>query len=262
MAKPKFAPIKGAYKKECFGQKIRLPLTSLFVASPRSDVKAGLSRFIANVACAHHALVAQHLRENVLQSSVVYPSFALVIFVCNAIKAVVADIERCAEAVAAVFRRVTVDAAQFRYVLVRAEHRTDNDFVKRIALPLQRVDEATRNLIEQTLGAGNKIRDGVGEMLHPVKRVVVDVHEVFLAPLRLFPVSNLRDSQPLCRCQLYVVHVGETVLVVANAPNLILHRCAVGMLQYERFAWHGEQAVDMAAVDDDGVVCCWQSSLC
>ena len=131
-----------------------------------------------------------------------------------------------------------------------------------IALPLQRVDEATRNLIEQTLGAGNKIRDGVGEMLHPVKRVVVDVHEVFLASLRLFSVSNLRDSQPLCRCQLHVVHVGETVLVVANAPNLILHRCAVGMLQYERFAWHGEQAVDVAAVDDDGVVCCWQSSLC
>lgn len=225
-------------------------------------MKAGLSRFIANVACAHHALVAQHLRENVLQSSVVYPSFALVVFVCNAIKAVVADIERCAEAVAAVFRRVTVDAAQFHYVLVRAEHRTDNDFVKRIALPLQRVDEATRNLIEQTLGAGNKIRDGVGEMLHPVKRVVVDVHEVFLASLRLFPVSNLRDSQPLCRCQLHVVHVGETVLVVANAPNLILHWCAVGMLQYERFAWHGEQAVDVAAVDDDGVVCCWQSSLC
>ena len=99
-------------------------------------------------------------------------------------------------------------------------------------------------------------------MLHPVKRVVVDVHEVFLASLRLFPVSNLRDSQPLCRCQLHVVHVGETVLVVANAPNFILHRCAVGMLQYERFAWHGEQAVDVAAVDDDGVVCCWQSSPC
>ena len=119
-------------------------------------MKAGLSRFIANVACAHHALVAQHFRENVLQASVVYPSFALVVFVCNAIKAVVADVERCAEAMAAVFRRVTVDAAQFRYVLVRAEHRTDNDFVKRIALPLQRVDEATRNLIEQTLGAGTR----------------------------------------------------------------------------------------------------------
>lgn len=229
----------------------------LFRHSSCCDVKTGLPRLIAHVACAHHALVAQHLGEDVLQASVVYPSFAFVVFVCNAVEAVVANVERCAETVAAVLRRITVYAAQFRHVLVRAEHRAHNDFVERIPLPLQRVDKAPRNLIEQTLGAWNKVRNGVGETLHFIKRVVVDIHEFFLSPLRLFPVGNLRDAQSLCRGQLHVVHVGEAVLVIADAPNLVLHRGAVGMLQYERFARHGEQAVDVAAVDDDGIVCRW-----
>ena len=224
------------------------------LASPCRDVETGLVNFVFHVAGAQLSQVAQHLCENVFDQWRPHLTLLVAFGVDNAIEAVVADVEGGAKAMAAVFGSIDIHASQFFHVMLRAQHRSDKQFIDREALHAERVGEVACNLVEQACCPWHEIGRAVAEAVDAIERIVADIDQSAFFVLRCLAVGDAADAQALGRQQLHIVEVGETSFVVTHASHLVLHRSALGIGEFQRFAWCREQSVDALAVDDDGVV--------
>lgn len=181
-------------------------------------MEAALLDFILDITASLGTHIAQHLREDELERIVANGTSLGLARRRHRVETVVGDVERGAKAMAALFRGIAIDALEPPHVVLGAQYAGDDDLVERYLLDSQRIEEASADVLQQVAGTWHKVRDAAVHARVNLKiRIRAHVEEFALAALCIRPTLDWRDAIGLCRHDLYVLHIRETIAIRRDA---------------------------------------------
>lgn len=181
---------------------------------PHSDVEATLLHFILDVATSFGTGVAKDFGKDVFEGVVAHGTPGRFTRRRNSMVAVVGDVERSAETVAALLGGISVDAAQASDIFFSTQHAGDDDGMQGNLLDCQRVEEAAADVLQELARTGNQIRNAAAHGgVNGIIQVVADIQQFPFTRFGFVPVGHRADTMCPGGRILDILHIGEGVLI-------------------------------------------------
>lgn len=202
-------------------------------------MEATLLYLVLDVAPSLLSNVTQHLAQHPLECIVLHGT-AYLARRTDGCEAIVADVERSAEQVAALAHGIAIALLQASHVVLGPEHTRYDNTVQRDSLNIQTVQIVMTDEGQQVAGVGYKIRDAVSHaIVDAIERVCSYIYELLPPMLCLFPVPYRWHTPTLSSLDLHILYVGEALGIRGHTAHRVpLHPAFRGRSELRQLLLH------------------------